>query len=771
MTIQIDSEDKKVLELIVAASEEFLQSTGSKLNYQKITDDILYISGAKYAGFDLYDEDGTKFTTVALSAPEGIIKKAYSLLGFRLLGKRWDHDFVRAEKIKLSTITHFSSLHELTGDVISGPLVYLLEQAFNIGEVILVKILKENTMVGSFTLIMPKSVRFKNDEYVEIYTRQAGLLIERSRSEARLVESEKQLRSVFAAVSDPIFLLDKKTGDILDVNDAACSLYGYSRDEILQLKNTDMSAEPDETRKALEKSLTLIPVRYHKKKDGTVFPVEITASLFELNGSKVSAVSIRDITERKKAEVVLKKSEARLHAILNSTPFPVALVDINDDTIDYWSRSARDLFGHVGNTTKEWYELAYPDPEYRREVIKRWKPFLEKARLSGKAVNTGEYNVTCRNGSVRICELYATFLADTLVVTFNDITGRKKAEQEILDISFHDQLTGLYNRRFFEEELKRLDTKRQFPLSIIMGDLNGLKLINDVFGHLEGDRLLKKSAEILKKASRSDDILARWGGDEFIILLPKTSTADTEEIVQRIKNECKKTNSQKIPMSLSIGAAQKETTAQDMKAVVMDAENNMYRNKLIEKHSITSSIVFALDRALYEKSSETKAHTDRICKLALKLGESIKLHTSQLDELSLLASLHDIGKVAIPEKILLKKGALTEKEWLVIKRHPEIGFNIAQSSPQIAHIAKPILYCHENFDGSGYPLGLKRESIPVISRIILIVDAYDVMTTGRTYKLPVSKDDAIKELRKCAGSLFDPALVDKFIEILSEQKA
>jgi diguanylate cyclase (GGDEF)-like protein/PAS domain S-box-containing protein len=771
MTIQIDSEDKKVLELIVAASEEFLQSTGSKLNYQKITDDILYISGAKYAGFDLYDEDGTKFTTVALSAPEGIIKKAYSLLGFRLLGKRWDHDFVRAEKIKLSTITHFSSLHELTGDVISGPLVYLLEQAFNIGEVILVKILKENTMVGSFTLIMPKSVRFKNDEYVEIYTRQAGLLIERSRSEARLVESEKQLRSVFAAVSDPIFLLDKKTGDILDVNDAACSLYGYSRDEILQLKNTDMSAEPDETRKALEKSLTLIPVRYHKKKDGTVFPAEITASLFELNGSKVSAVSIRDITERKKAEVVLKKSEARLHAILNSTPFPVALVDINDDTIDYWSRSARDLFGHVGNTTKEWYELAYPDPEYRREVIKRWKPFLEKARLSGKAVNTGEYNVTCRNGSVRICELYATFLADTLVVTFNDITGRKKAEQEILDISFHDQLTGLYNRRFFEEELKRLDTKRQFPLSIIMGDLNGLKLINDVFGHLEGDRLLKKSAEILKKASRSDDILARWGGDEFIILLPKTSTADTEEIVQRIKNECKKTNSQKIPMSLSIGAAQKETTAQDMKAVVMDAENNMYRNKLIEKHSITSSIVFALDRALYEKSSETKAHTDRICKLALKLGDSIKLHASQLDELSLLASLHDIGKVAIPEKILLKKGALTEKEWLVIKRHPEIGFNIAQSSPQIAHIAKPILYCHENFDGSGYPLGLKRESIPVISRIILIVDAYDVMTTGRTYKLPVSKDDAIKELRKCAGSLFDPALVDKFIEILSEQKA
>jgi HD-GYP domain-containing protein (c-di-GMP phosphodiesterase class II) len=194
----------------------------------------------------------------------------------------------------------------------------------------------------------------------------------------------------------------------------------------------------------------------------------------------------------------------------------------------------------------------------------------------------------------------------------------------------------------------------------------------------------------------------------------------------------------------------------------------MYKNKLIEKESSKSSIIFALEQALYEKSIETKEHTDRIHEFAINLGKSIKLPSSQSDELSLLASLHDIGKVAIPEALLLKKGKLTEKEWTLIKRHPEIGSNIAQSSPQISHIAKSILSCHENWDGSGYPMGLKGQEIPILSRIILIVDAYDVMTSGRTYKPAMSKEDAIVELKRCAGTQFDPELVDKAIEILSK---
>jgi HD-GYP domain-containing protein (c-di-GMP phosphodiesterase class II) len=202
--------------------------------------------------------------------------------------------------------------------------------------------------------------------------------------------------------------------------------------------------------------------------------------------------------------------------------------------------------------------------------------------------------------------------------------------------------------------------------------------------------------------------------------------------------------------------------------VIIEAESNMYKNKLIEKESLASSIMFALEQALYEKSNETKEHTDRVRAFAIKLGKSVKLHDNQLDEISLLASLHDIGKVAISETILMKAGRLTEKEWETIKRHPEIGYNIAQSSPQIAHVAQYILACHENWNGSGYPNGLKEDSIPLTSRIIFIADSYDVMTSGRIYKKAMSKSEAINELEKCAGTQFDPVLINKFVKLLAD---
>jgi PAS domain S-box-containing protein len=139
----------------------------------------------------------------------------------------------------------------------------------------------------------------------------------------------------------------------------------------------------------------------------------------------------RNITERKRAEDGLRVSEARLRAILDATPFPIAVVDVSDNNIEFWSRSALSLFGHTAPSAPEWYQIAYPDPDYRGNVIARWKPFLEKAKITGETVNTGEYRVTCRDGSVRICELYASFLPDKLIVTFNDVTERKRAEEAL----------------------------------------------------------------------------------------------------------------------------------------------------------------------------------------------------------------------------------------------------------------------------------------------------------------------------------------------------
>jgi diguanylate cyclase (GGDEF)-like protein/PAS domain S-box-containing protein len=347
-----------------------------------------------------------------------------------------------------------------------------------------------------------------------------------------------------------------------------------------------------------------------------------------------------------------------------------------------------------------------------------------------------------------------------------DITERKKAEEKLKYLSFHDRLTGLYNRSYIEEEIARLDKKRQLPLSLAMGDVNALKLINDAFDYKEGDRLLVKIAKILKKCSQEEDILARWGGDEFVILLPKTTEEDAIKLVERVREACERTTDQKIPASISIGVSTKTRKAQNIQDIIKEAEDRMYQRKLIENKSIQSSIISSLEATLWERSHETEEHGRRLKELALKLGRVARLAPSELDELALLSALHDIGKIGIKDSILIKPGKLTKKEWQIMKGHSEIGYKIAQSSPQLLKIADGILYHHEWWDGTGYPHGLTGENIPVISRILAIADAYDVMTNNRVYKKAVTKKEAIKELKRYSGTQFDPRLVEKFIEIL-----
>lgn len=347
-----------------------------------------------------------------------------------------------------------------------------------------------------------------------------------------------------------------------------------------------------------------------------------------------------------------------------------------------------------------------------------------------------------------------------------DVTMRKKIEKELIFLSFHDKLTGLYNRAFFEEELKRLDTERQLPLSIIMADINGLKLVNDAFGHKKGDWLLCKCANIFGKCSRKEDIIARWGGDEFMILLPKTSEQESLNIINRVGIECLKSATQKIPISISMGSSTKTVLNKNIKEVLLEAEEWMYQKKLNESKSFSSSIVTSLKRILLEKSIETEEHTNRTNIVALQLGKNLNLTVNELAELSLLSTLHDIGKIAIPEKILLKKGSLSEIEWKIIKTHPKIGYNIIKAIPHLAHIANDILTHHEWWDGSGYPQGLKGDEIPLVSRIFTLADAYDVMISGRPYKSKMSQKETIEEIKRCSGSQFDPNIVEKFLDII-----
>jgi len=341
-----------------------------------------------------------------------------------------------------------------------------------------------------------------------------------------------------------------------------------------------------------------------------------------------------------------------------------------------------------------------------------------------------------------------------------------KVEKDLIEYqAYHDQLTELYNRRFFEEEIERLDTKRQLPISIIMADVNGLKIINDTYGHSAGDELLEKTAEILNDSIRQEDILARWAGDEFVILLPQTTLKKAQKIMKRMKEECEKVGEKDIPISIGMGVATKKRVDQNIKKVLEEADNNMYQNKLSESRSVNNKIVQNLINTLGTKSSETREHAMRMTGLAHDLGEKLGLTLSEMNNLSLLATLHDIGKTTISEEILNKPGNLTEKEWEIIKEHPERGYKITSASKEFAVVAEDILHHHEHWNGNGYPDGLQGKEIPYLARIISIIDAYDVMTNERPYSEPISPKEALVEIKGCSGEQFDPNLVKEFIEM------
>lgn len=355
-----------------------------------------------------------------------------------------------------------------------------------------------------------------------------------------------------------------------------------------------------------------------------------------------------------------------------------------------------------------------------------------------------------------------------MVLVFYDVSHNKQRDEVIYFNTFHDHLTGLYNRAFFDIEMKRLDSDRMLPLSVVLCDANGLKLVNDAFGHDEGDRYLIKVAEILRSICRKEDIIARIGGDEFAILLPKVEKCEAQSIINRIRDACLQHKSSPIPISISIGAATRENINKEMKAIYQLAEERMYATKLKESRSIRREIINSIRHSLESHADETRAHVNRMKELSARLAARIGLGEYECNKLELLSMIHDIGKIAIPHSILSKPSQLSIEEWQLVRKHSEIGYRIAAYSPELAFLADSILSHHERWDGLGYPQGLVGKQIPLSSRIIAIIDSYDILTQGRAYRVPVSSQEALEEIRRCSGTQFDPELANHFISLLKE---
>ena len=389
-----------------------------------------------------------------------------------------------------------------------------------------------------------------------------------------------------------------------------------------------------------------------------------------------------------------------------------------------------------------------------------------------KELAAGIYVFPRDQGYLELNEFSAHFQAMAKTIKLREFELQKKNRQ-LAFIGYHDGLTSLYNRTFFQEELERLGSSQQ-SIGMIVMDLDGLKLINDAFGHAMGDKILADAARIFDRCTPAEGIIARIGGDEFAIILTMVNEENLEVLCRCIGSavsEYNLTAKNGSFISVSMGYALQKDGDINLELLLKEADEKMYRAKLHQEHSIHGSAIQALFQTLEARDYITEGHCERMEALVAAMGHRQGLATSRVYDLRLLARFHDIGKIGVPDRILFKPGPLDRDEIKEMQRHSEIGFRIARSSYELKPIADLILKNHERWDGAGYPFQLKGRDIPLECRIMAIVDAYDAMTNDRPYRLAMSKDAALAELRRCAGNQFDPDLVAVFLDLIDLDEA
>lgn len=730
------------------------------------------ITGASMGLVTSYDRNFKELVCRYTSFSEKDNNAIYKLLGRKAVGTRIPVSEQFYTEIIQTAIKKHKNLSESTYGEIPSSVNSYFEKLLNIDCFMGIALIHDNQLIGTLLLIGREDQMITDKDFLMSFTAITANAIELKQASRALEESREWYRTI---AEDVPAMVARVSPDyyMTFVNKAYCNFMGVTVEKIINRPLSEF-VPADNYHKVINHFTSLTPdkpIDHHEHAntayDGSERCIRwINRALYDASGSLKEYLCIgEDITDYRNAYQQLKKSEETKSSILEASPDIIIRFDREGYYLDVLSGDdsmiaipQADMIGKVLE------EVLAP------ELASLYRKAITRAINTGE-LQTIEYVITINEQAYeREARLKAD--SDQEVITFiRDITEKKRFEEKLKFLSMHDQLTGLYNRAFFEEEMKRLDRGRSYPITMLSADLDDLKLVNDSMGHDAGDKLLVKAANILKKSVRGSDILARVGGDEFTVILPRTDPETGEEIAARIRLNVEEYNNQnpEMPLGLSIGLATAEESNIALQDIFKKADDHMYHDKLHRSNRVRTKTVEALLAALAERDHVMEGHTERLADICRKIGQEINLSSRQLSDLALLAQVHDLGKVGIPDKILFKEGPLTDEEWKTMRLHPEKGYRIAVTSPDLSGVAELILKHHERWDGNGYPLGLKGTEIPVECRILSIVDAFDAMTNDRPYSKAVSYETALKEILNCAGTQFDPDLTDVFVTLFCEE--
>ena len=423
-----------------------------------------------------------------------------------------------------------------------------------------------------------------------------------------------------------------------------------------------------------------------------------------------------------------------------------------------------DYEGYLADANRDMREL-FPILEDQESRI-NMTDFLQLGEFRDlQSIETDQTFMWENPGSKGACKYHCVFscLKDKKGHGIGHLIIMKNLETE------RDMLTLLFSKNSFYTEMDKLLAKGVYPVTVVVCNANGIGLINDVYGWKKGNELLRQAADLLRGNLPQGTLLARLADGDMAAALTEVEQEYAVRLFENIKEQYSECNDTGINTDIEYGIAVIRDETRSVEDAVREASESMRTKKLMNQSSQKSSLLDSLTQTLTESDYETEEHVERTKEMAIRLGKALSLSDGELGKLALLAVLHDIGKIAIPHSILLKPGKLTDAEWEIMKTHTEKGYRIASASKELKPIGEYILHHHERWDGGGYPGGLAGDEIPLLSRIITVVDSHDVMVHDRPYHKAMSREAAEAELRRCSGTQFDPKLVEVFLEVLKEE--